>query len=138
MSGFRDAWRDEFLAAFTFLTRFPLGGIAYAIASALALPALAAALIAIAATALVTGALHEDGLADTADGFGGGATREMKLEIMRDSRIGTFGVLALIFSVGLRAIAIADTGTRWHVFAALIAAHTLSRGVLPAAMHRLV
>src|ERR1700760_415860 len=139
MSGFRDAWRDEFLAAFTFLTRLPLGsahtdvpppsladasgafplvglvigaigGIAYAIASALALPALAAALIAIAATALITGALHEDGLADTADGFGGGATREMKLEIMRDSRIGTFGVLALIFSIGLRAIAIADTG----------------------------
>ena len=40
---------------------------------------------------LVTGALHEDGLADTADGLGGGRTRERKLEIMRDSRIGTFG-----------------------------------------------
>ena len=166
MSAFRDAWRDEFLAAFTFLTRLPLGsaqtdalrpsladaswafplvglvigaigGIAYAIASALALPALAAALIAVATTALITGALHEDGLADTADGFGGGATRESKLDIMRDSRIGTFGVLALIFSIGLRVVAIADVGTRWHVFAALIAANALSRGVLPAAMHRL-
>jgi adenosylcobinamide-GDP ribazoletransferase len=170
MSAFRDAWRDEFLAALTFLTRLPLGfahtdaslsrmppsladaswafplvglvigaigGIAYAIASALALPALAAALIAVATTVLVTGGLHEDGLADTADGFGGGATREAKLEIMRDSRIGTFGVLALIMSVGLRVVALADVGTRWHVFAALIAAHTLSRGVLPAAMHRL-
>jgi adenosylcobinamide-GDP ribazoletransferase len=114
-----------------------IGGIAYAIASALALPALAAALIAVATTALITGALHEDGLADTADGFGGGATRESKLDIMRDSRIGTFGVLALIFSIGLRVVAIADIGTRWHVFAALIAAHVLSRGVLPAAMHRL-
>jgi adenosylcobinamide-GDP ribazoletransferase len=170
MSGFRDAWRDEFLAALTFLTRVPLGmaqadaplsralpsladaswafpfvglmigaigGVAYAIANALALSALAAALIAVASTALITGALHEDGLADTADGFGGGATREHKLDIMRDSRIGTFGVLALIFSIGLRGVAIADIGTRWHVFAALIAAHALSRGVLPAAMHRL-
>jgi len=56
---------------------------------------------------------------------------------MRDSRIGTFGVLALIFSIGLRTAAIAEIGLRWHVFAALIAAHALSRGVLPAAMHRL-
>ncbi|HEX3974289.1 MAG TPA: adenosylcobinamide-GDP ribazoletransferase, partial [Stellaceae bacterium] len=175
MSAFRDAWRDEFFAALTFLTRLPLGsaradaplspeflsreppgladaswafplvgvvigaigGIAYAIASALALPPLAAALIALATTALVTGALHEDGLADTADGFGGGATREAKLDIMRDSRIGTFGVIALIVSFGLRTIAIADTGTRWHVVAALIAAHALSRGLLPAALRLL-
>jgi adenosylcobinamide-GDP ribazoletransferase len=166
MSAFRDTWRDEFIAALTFLTRLPLGraqadapapslavtswafplvgvvigaigGIAYVIARGLALPALAAALIAVATTALVTGALHEDGLADTADGFGGGATREAKLDIMRDSRIGTFGVLALIFSIGLRTAAIAEIGLRWHVFAALIAAHALSRGVLPAAMHRL-
>jgi adenosylcobinamide-GDP ribazoletransferase len=166
MGAFREAWRDEFLAALTFLTRLPLGmaqaeaqplsladtswafpvigvivgaigGIAYVIASALALPALAAALIAVATTALITGALHEDGLADTADGFGGGATREAKLAIMRDSRIGTFGVLVLIFSIGLRSAAIADIGLRWHVFAALIAAHALSRGVLPAALHRL-
>ena len=166
MSAFRDAWRDELVAALAFLTRLPLGraqtdapppsladtswafpivglaigaigGIAYAVARGLALPALAAALIAVAATALVTGALHEDGLADTADGFGGGATREAKLDIMRDSRIGTFGVLALIFSIGLRSTAIAEIGLRWHVFAALIAAHALSRGVLPAAMRRL-
>jgi adenosylcobinamide-GDP ribazoletransferase len=166
MSAFRDAWRDEFLAALAFLTRLPIGraqaetpllsladtvwafpvvgliigaigGVAYVIAVALGLPALASALIAVAMTALVTGALHEDGLADTADGFGGGATRETKLDIMRDSRIGTFGVLALILSVGLRVVALADVGTRWHVFAALIAAHALARGVLPAAMHRL-
>jgi adenosylcobinamide-GDP ribazoletransferase len=166
MSAFRDAWRDELVAALTFLTRLPLGraradgplpsladsswafpiaglaigavgGIAYAVARGLALPALAAALIAVATTALVTGALHEDGLADTADGFGGGATREAKLDIMRDSRIGTFGVLALIFSIGLRSVAIAEIGLRWHVFAALIAAHALARGVLPAALQRL-
>lgn len=166
MSAFRDAWRDEFFAALIFLTRVPIagtnadaalpsladaswafplvglvigaiGGIAYAIAFALGLPALAAALIAVAATALVTGALHEDGLADTADGFGGGATRERKLDIMRDSRIGSFGVIALVVSIGLRTIAIADTGTRWHALLALIAAHALARGVLPAALHKL-
>jgi adenosylcobinamide-GDP ribazoletransferase len=111
-----------------------IGGIAYGIASAFALPALAAALIAVAATALVTGGLHEDGLADTADGFGGGATRDHKLEIMRDSRTGAYGVLALIFSVGLRVAAIADIAARWHVLGALVAAHALSRGILPAAL----
>src|SRR6185312_10180619 len=163
MSAFRDAWRDEFFAALTFLTRLPLGraqtdtpllsladtvwafpvvglaigGIAYVIAFALGLPALAAALVAVATTALITGALHEDGLADTADGFGGGDTREAKLDIMRDSRIGTFGVIALILSIGLRTVAVADIATHWQVFVALIAAHALSRGVLPAALHRL-
>ncbi|WP_338317642.1 adenosylcobinamide-GDP ribazoletransferase, partial [Bradyrhizobium ottawaense] len=65
------------------------------------------ALLALATTALITGALHEDGLADTADGLGGGRTRERKLEIMRDSRIGTYGVCALILSFGLRWSALA-------------------------------
>ena len=61
---------------------------------------------------LLTGALHEDGLADTADGFGGGRDREQKLAIMRDSRLGTFGVLALVLSVGLRAAALARSAMR--------------------------
>jgi len=51
--------------------------------------------------------LHEDGLADVADGFGGGATRERKLEIMRDSRIGAFGAVALVLSLLLRVEAVA-------------------------------
>jgi adenosylcobinamide-GDP ribazoletransferase len=163
MSAFAETWRDEFLAAFHFFTRLPLGGahsdvpapsladaawafplvglvigaiggIAYWIASVLAVPALASALIAIAATALVTGGLHEDGLADTADSFGGGATRDDKLAIMRDSRIGTYGVLALIFSIGLRVVALGDIASRWHVLGALVAAHALGRGILPAAL----
>ncbi len=67
-----------------------------------------AALVAIAFTMLVTGALHEDGLADFADGIGGGRTRERKLEIMRDSRIGTYGALALLVSVLLRVECLAD------------------------------
>ena len=70
---------------------------------------LAAPLAAVLATAtmmLVTGALHEDGLADTVDGFWGGYTRERKLEIMRDSTIGTYGVLGLIIAVTLRIAAL--------------------------------
>ena len=54
----------------------------------------AAAALALGAGAILTGALHEDGLADVADGFGGGIDREAKLEIMRDSRLGTYGALA--------------------------------------------
>ena len=74
------------------------------------LPPLPAAALAVAATVAVTGALHEDGLADVADGFGGGATRERKLEIMRDSRIGTYGVCALILSFILRISATDELG----------------------------
>ena len=66
------------------------------------LPQHLTALLAVAFSLLITGALHEDGLADTADGLGGGRTRENRLEIMRDSRIGTYGALALIIAVGVR------------------------------------
>jgi adenosylcobinamide-GDP ribazoletransferase len=55
----------------------------------------------------VTGALHEDGLADTVDAFGGGRTRERRLEIMKDSRIGTYGTLALISVLALKGAALA-------------------------------
>ena len=64
-------------------------------------PALAAGL-AIAAQIITTGAMHEDGLADMVDGVWGGWTRDRRLEIMKDSQIGTYGVLALILSLGLR------------------------------------
>jgi adenosylcobinamide-GDP ribazoletransferase len=73
------------------------------LARAAGLPPLVAAPLAIAALILATGAFHEDGLADCADGFGGGATRERKLEIMKDSRIGAFGALALALTFYLRA-----------------------------------
>jgi adenosylcobinamide-GDP ribazoletransferase len=72
------------------------------------LPPLLSAILAVAAGILVTGALHEDGFADTADGFGGGKTRERRLEIMRDSRIGSYGALALIIAVALRVAAYAS------------------------------
>ena len=82
----------------------------------------------------LTGALHEDGLADTADGFFGGRDREEKLAILRDSRQGTYGVLALVLSVLLRAAALAGIGDVIHAGLALIAAHAASRAALPAAM----
>ena len=157
-------WRDTRLAA-AFLTRLPLGpesagaerslaGVARAFpivgaavglaagggllaASWLGLHPLACALAALAITAVVTGALHEDGLADVADGFGGGRTRAAKLKIMRDSRIGTYGVLALIFSVGLRAAALAGLPRPGSAGLALMAAAVASRAVLPMVMHRL-
>jgi adenosylcobinamide-GDP ribazoletransferase len=110
------------------------GALVYAIASRFGLTSSLAALLALAATALVTGALHEDGLADTADGLGGGRTRQRKLEIMRDSRIGTYGVCALILSFGLRWSALAAIANPWAVALALCAAHTAARAGLPAFM----
>ncbi len=109
------------------------GAIVLTIGDRLGLPILATALLAVAATLAMTGALHEDGLADTADGLGG-ADAEQSLAIMRDSRIGTFGVLALILSVGLRAAALAALPDTSIAAGVLIAAHATSRGLLPALM----
>jgi len=83
-----------------------LTGFVFLITSAV-LSTPAAALLALGAGVFLTGALHEDGLADTADGFGGGQTVEKKLDIMRDSRIGSYGVVALILTFGLIATAMA-------------------------------
>ena len=65
------------------------------------LPVTTAALAATGTRLWLTGALHEDGLADFCDGFGGGTTRERTLAIMKDSHIGTYGVLGLVFYIGL-------------------------------------
>ncbi|WP_291855003.1 adenosylcobinamide-GDP ribazoletransferase [Bradyrhizobium sp.] len=85
-----------------------------------------AALLAVATSIVVTGALHEDGLADTADGFGGGRSVEKRLAIMKDSRIGAYGALALAFGVALRVTALAEMPL-WSGAAALIAAHAAAR-----------
>ena len=82
-----------------------LGGAAALVflgALALGLPVSLAAGLALGVQVILSGGLHEDGLADTADGLWGGQTRARRLEIMRDSRIGSYGVLALILSLGLR------------------------------------
>ncbi|MDH2401074.1 adenosylcobinamide-GDP ribazoletransferase [Bradyrhizobium sp. SSUT18] len=110
------------------------GALVYAIASRFGLTPNLAALLALATTALITGALHEDGLADTADGLGGGRTRERKLEIMRDSRIGSYGVCALILSFGLRWSALTAIANPWAVALALCAAHAAARAGVPAFM----
>jgi adenosylcobinamide-GDP ribazoletransferase len=103
-----------------------IGAVVFWLASALSPPI--AALLALAAMILTTGALHEDGLADTADGFGGGRTPSEKLAIMRDSRIGTFGALALLFSILLRSAAVAQLATPGRVAAALAGSAALARG----------
>ena len=119
---------------------FPLVGALVGLASGAVLIAAAqvwsgvlAALLATAAGILITGAFHEDGLADTADGLGGGQTVERRLEIMKDSRLGTFGVLALGLAVAMKVAALAETPVASVVFA-LVAAHAGGRGAAVLAM----
>jgi adenosylcobinamide-GDP ribazoletransferase len=107
-----------------------LGALAYWIAGSFLLPLPVGAVLAVAATLAATGCLHEDGLADTFDSLGGG-DRERKLEIMRDSRIGTYGACALALSLMLRAAALASLAGPGAVALALIAAHAGARAMLP-------
>jgi adenosylcobinamide-GDP ribazoletransferase len=111
-----------------------LGGVGYALAFWLGLPPLLAATVALATTIWLTGALHEDGLADVADGFGGGRTREDKLRIMRDPRIGSYGALALVLGLLARTGALAALAAPADVMAALVAAGAGSRAALAPVM----
>lgn len=102
-------------------------------------PPAVAAVLATAATAWVTGGFHEDGLADVADGLGGTRDPARALEIMRDSRVGAFGALALMLALAGKVallVALAVQGTV-VVAAALVAAHVLSRAVPLGVMQRL-
>jgi adenosylcobinamide-GDP ribazoletransferase len=110
------------------------GAIAYWLVHAAGLPPFPASVLALAVTLVATGCLHEDGLADTADGFGGGATRERKLEIMRDSRIGSYGTCALLLSLLLRASALASLAEPALVAGALVAANACGRATMPVLM----
>jgi adenosylcobinamide-GDP ribazoletransferase len=110
-----------------------IGALLYAILRPL-VPAQTCVLAVLIYSALITGAFHEDGLADSLDGFGGGWSREEKLSIMRDSRIGTFGALGLIFLVLVKynLLSLLEWGQIWRW---LIFAHTASRWtVLPLCM----
>jgi len=153
-------WLDNFKMSLGFLTRLPLkvdwdkgdlaqasrafplagvivgiiGGIAYFVGSEIGLPVLVCALLAVGAQILTTGGLHEDGLGDVADGFGGGATKEDKLRIMKDSAIGSYGVLALIIVVGLRVVCLGEIGKLDIIIPTLIGASALSRGTMPLVM----
>ena len=95
-----------------------------------------AALLAVAAGVALTGGFHEDGLADTADGLGGGLTRDRRLEIMKDSRLGSYGALALGLTLALRVAALAMLVQASPLLAsvALLAAHGLGRAAAVAAM----
>jgi adenosylcobinamide-GDP ribazoletransferase len=151
-------WLDDLKTATSFLTRLPMPhpegampknfvrahrmfpivgamigaavGLLYLGFRLLGVPDLAAAALALGASAVLTGALHEDGLADVADGFGGGRDGAAKLEIMRDSRLGTYGALILLVSFVAKLSALAALPGS-HVVQGLIAAHALARGVLP-------
>ncbi len=113
-----------------------VGAIALAVLSILGVPPAVAATLAVGVVLWFTGALHEDGLADLADGFGGGGTRTEKLDIMRDSRLGAYGVLTLAVIVvakiaALAAIAAVDIGA---AAGALIAAASWSRAMFAPTM----
>ena len=151
-------WLDDFKTAVAFLTRLPMPhpdgampqnfvrahrmfpvvgaligaaiGLLCLALRATGLPDLASAALALGAGMLLTGGLHEDGLADVADGFGGGRDIASKLEIMRDSRLGTFGALALLVCLAAKLAALAALPDAQVVYG-LIAAHALARGVLP-------
>ena len=95
------------------------------------IPALAAAALALGVSAALTGALHEDGLADVGDGFGGGRDRAAKLSIMRDSRLGSYGAMVLLvgFSAKLSALASLPAAA---IIPGLVVAHALGRAAIPA------
>lgn len=118
---------------FTYARFFPAVGILAGLLSgsifyiaSLIWTGLIPALLAVIASLIATGALHEDGLADTADAFGGGWTREQRLAIMKDSRLGTYGVLALGLGTALRVCALATLPPSIAVLA-LVAVHAGAR-----------
>ena len=135
----------HFLLALQFFTRIPITGrladwVGYSPAMLRAsaghfpgvgwvVGAVAAAGLATAATVWLTGAFHEDGLADTADGLGGSASKERALAIMKDSRIGSYGAVTLVLVVGLKIALTALLAERGAALAAIavLYAHVLSR-----------
>ena len=121
---------------------WPLAGLVVGLLSGLiallllwlGVPAGIAAGLTLAAQVMLTGGLHEDGLADCADGFWGGLEPTRRLEIMKDSRIGSYGVIALALGLGLRWSALSLLFAEGQVFAPLIAAAMLSRAPMAVLM----
>ena len=121
------------------------GGLIFLVATALSLPPLMAAVLALLGTVLLSGGMHEDGLADMADGFGGGKDVESRIRIMHDSRIGSYGVMALILAnlarVGLlMATALHATGLTFVLLLALVYAAArflpvLQLSIIPVSAH---
>ncbi|HQT84263.1 MULTISPECIES: adenosylcobinamide-GDP ribazoletransferase [Acidiphilium] len=155
----------QMAAAFGLLTRLPLGaalpapamvdyaasvwaypvvglavggiaGVVYALALWLGMAPWLAAGWALVVSVLATGGLHEDGLADSADGLGGGGTIARRLAIMRDSRIGSYGAIGLVLAVALRLAAIASIAGPWRVMAALMVAGAFGRAAMVVVQRR--
>lgn len=136
--GYREDW---LLASARY---FPLGGAVVGVWAAAVLwaalkwfPAPVSVGLSIAATVWLTGGLHEDGLADTCDGLGGAVTRERALAIMKDSRIGSYGALGLVLSLGVKAAALTALVQSGPVMAvvALVWSHAVSRASAVLLMH---
>jgi len=110
------------------LVGFMVGGLCAGVfwAFELIFPSALALVLAIALGLLLTGAFHEDGLADTFDGIGGGQDRDQALTIMKDSRLGTYGTLALVIALAIKFMSLIALPSFW-ILAALIVGHGLSR-----------
>ena len=108
-----------------------VGGLAAGLAELV--PMAVAAAVAIVAGVMITGAFHEDGLADTADAFGGGWTREQRLRILGDPLHGSYGVAALCGTIVVRILCVASLAPA-AAFAGLVAAHALGRSAAVGAM----
>ncbi len=116
-----------------------LSGMVLILSGWVSAPAMIGAALAVAAGIVLTGAMHEDGLSDMADGLGG-RTRERRLEIMRDPAVGAFGVLALVLAVLLNVLAVAhvtETAGFLRAAAVLTAAHAVSRFAAVRMLHAL-
>ena len=113
-----------------------LAGLAGLAAQFAGQPAPVSALVTLCVLTVLTGAMHEDGLADSADGLWGGWTRDRRLEIMKDSHIGSYGVLALLFGFAARWAGMWMLFETGHeiAFAGILAAAMLSRATMPALM----
>lgn len=124
---------------------YPLVGVIVSVIAAIAgfcaiaigLPVPVAALFVVLASIFTTGAMHEDGLADCADGFWGGWTRERRLEIMKDSQIGTYGMIALLLGLGLRGLAISALLASGLLLPAILASAVISRAAMVGVMYAL-
>lgn len=114
-----------------------ISGVIGAAVAAAGVPAGVAAGLVLAAQAMLTGGLHEDGLADTADGLFGGRTPARRLEIMKDSRLGSYGVLALVIVTLCRWSALTALVAGGALLPALVAAGALSRAPMAMVMAHL-
>lgn len=130
--GARAAWAYPVIGAGTGL----IAGLAGILAIWGGLPPPLAALISVTVQIKLTGAMHEDGVADTVDGFWGGWTRERRLEIMKDSSLGSYGAIALILTLAARWSALwlmFDADAEWAL-TAMVVAGAMSRAAMPALM----